>query len=331
MKAIQANDRCIATQTGNRMFNTDGVSRDTISVEEGRECFNFTILKKENFAYDPITGNVRKIPGQFHLERDTDGAFIPSASIGEQFVPVQHKSIYDYVTGEIMAKVPNMKLEMVGTLHNCGTGLITATWGDTFSIKGDQSPHKLRFIYANPCNGTGRLTMGFTNVRIICQNTLMAAIKQAKGDGWSVKHTKSAEVKCDRILTEISTAAQAAVEMKRRSEALANIGANSKMLSNALDAVYPLYGLEVESPAYKHLKMKRDMVVEQFESGETARTMDGKTAWSLFNSFTYPIFNEAKITKNTDTAQVAYSGMLGDVAVKVRDIFGKVENLAYAA
>lgn len=332
MKAIQANDKCLSTNvTGNHRFNTDGVTRDHITIEEGANCFNFEIHKKENFAYNPVTGEVRKIPGQYHLERSTDGAFIPSASIGEQFVPVQHKAIYEYVTKEIMAKVPQMKLEMVGTLHNCGTGVITATWGDTFGITNDDSPHVLRFIYANPCNGTGKLTMGFTNVRIVCQNTLMAAIKQAKGDGWAVKHTRTAEIKCDKILQEISTAAQAAIEMKRRSEVLANIGANTAMLNQALDAVYPTYGLDQDSPVFKHLQDKRERVLIQFESGETAQTMKGKTAWSLFNSFTYPIFNEARITKNTDEAQVAYKGMLGDVAYSVRDIFGKVEQIAKAA
>lgn len=332
MKAIQSNDKCMSTVvTGNRMFNTDGVKRDHITIEEGAECFNFEIHKKENFAYNPVTGEIRKIPGQYHLERSTDGSFIPSASIGDQFVPVQHKAIYEYVTKEIMSKIPQMKLEMVGTLHNCGTGVITATWGDTFGITNDNSPHVLRFIYANPCNGTGKLTMGFTNVRIVCQNTLMAAIKQAKGDGWSVKHTKTAEIKCDKILQEISTAAQAAIEMKRRSEVLANIGADSAMLKQALDAVYPIYGLEVDSPAWKHVNDNRQRVMIQFEEGATDQTMKGKTAWSLFNSFTYPIFNEARINKKTDEAQVAYKGMVGDVAYKVHDIFGKVEQIAKAA
>lgn len=332
MKAIQANDRCLSTNTtGNRMFNTDGVSRDHITIEEGAETFNFEIHKKANYAYDPVTGDVRQIPGQFHLERSTDGAFIPSMSVGAQFVPVQHKDIYEYVTKEIMPQVPGMKLEMVGTLHNCGTGIITATWGDAFNITGDTSPNVLRFIYANPCNGTGRLTMGFTNVRIVCQNTLMAAIKQAKGDGWSVKHTKTAEVKCDKILKEINTAAQAAIEMKRRSEVLANIGATSGMLNQALDAIYPTFGLEEDSPVWKHIQDKRQKVMIQFESGATAQTMKTKSAWSLFNSFTYPIFNEARLTKNSDEAQVAYKGMLGDVAVKVRDIFGQVEKIAQAA
>lgn len=332
MKAIQANDKCLSINTsGNKMFNTDGVVRDHITIEEGRETFNFEIQKKMNYAYDPVTGNIRVVPGQYHLERSTDGAFIPSASIGDQFVPVQHSAIYDYVTKEIMPQIPNMKLEMVGTLHNCGTGVITATWGDAFNIPGDTSPNVLRFIYANPCNGTGKLTMGFTNVRIVCQNTLMAAIKQAKGDGWSVKHTKTAEIKCDKILQEISTAAQAALEMKRRSEVLANIGATSAMLTQALDAVYPTYGLEEGSPVWKHVQDKRSKVMVQFESGATAQTMKGKTAWSLFNSFTYPIFNEAKITKNTDEAQIAYKGMLGDTAFKVREIFAKVEGIAQAA
>ena len=119
--------------------------------------------------------------------------------------------------------------------------------------------------------------------------------------------------------------------MKRRSEVLANIGCDSRMLAQALDAVYPTIGIEMDSPMYKHLMEKREKVMVQFESGETAQTMKNKSEWTLFNSFTYPIFNEARINKNTDEAQVAYKGMLGDTAVKVRDIFTTVEGIAAAA
>lgn len=296
---------------------------EAITAEEGREVFNFNILKCGNFTADG-----REIKGQYHLERDTDREIIPSASLGEQFNPVQHHTVYDYIVNDIMPHVEGMKLEMVGTLHHAATGIVCATLGEAFSIKGDNSPQMTRIIYANPCNGTGRLTLGFTTVRIVCQNTLQAAINQANDDGWKIKHTKNAEVRCEGALKQLKACANAALEMRARAEALADIGANSKMLASALDAVYPTFGIPTDSPAYTHLIAKREEVVRQFESGETAQTMSGnKTAWTLFNAFTFPIFNSTKLSNKTDQMQVQYAGMVGKTAKEVRDIFATVEEV----
>ena len=71
----------------------------------------------------------------------------------------------------------------------------------------------------------------------------------------------------------------------------------------------------------------RTEVMRQFESGETAQTMDGKTGWSLVNSFTYPIFNPQKIGVKSDAADVDYQGMVGDRSDKVTRILTTVTDL----
>lgn len=325
MKAILENDICFSTANGGRNpFNTDKQPRTELPIDLARTALDFNIVKKPSFD---DTG--RRIPGHFHLERDDERrSIIPTfGSIGNQYTPIQHLDVFDYITNKVMPEVPEMKLEMAGTIYGGGVGLIAAKFGDTFAIKGDDSANELRLFFNNPSNGRGRMTLGFTHVRVICQNTLIAATDEARADGWCITHTKSAPEATQHAVKCIRSQAQFALALKHHCEALAEIGVNGETMRRCLDAVYPISHLP-ESYARSRLENFRDEVVRQFEAGETAQTFKTDSAWKLFNSFTYPIFNPdpAKLerSKTKDAAEIAYKGMTGTVGEKVRDIFHKV-------
>lgn len=319
MIALTKNDVCFSTvNNGNNIFNSDGQERDTLSPELARTAFAFKIEKKQSYDAEG-----RPIPRQYHLVRDDDNAFIPSNSVGEQFTPVQHLDVFDYIVNDIMPKVPGLELEMAGTLEGGGRTVVAAKFGDTFKLPGDKSANELRLFFDNPTNGTGRMTMGFTSIRIVCQNTLLAAREQARNDGWFIKHTKSAPEISRDALASIEKQAVAAIEMKRQCEWLAGIGMDSAAVERCLDAIYPVKHLP-EGPGRTHLLNIREEVVRQFESGETAQSFEDKSAWTMFNAFTYRVFNPLTVKKGQDIAAVQFKATMGANAERVRDIFDKV-------
>lgn len=331
MIARMANDRCFSTTPGwgqdksgvGNPFNFDGVERDVIDADLARSAFDFEIIKKPSYDAEG-----RRIPRQYHLVRSDDNEFIPSGAIGEKFTAVQHRDVLEYIISDVMPQVPEMKLELCGTLHGGGTGLIAATFGDAFTVEGDTSANTLRLFFANPSNGTGSLRMGFTAVRVKCENTLMAALRDISAEGWKIKHTPAAIDRTKTVVLGIQKQAVAALEMKRMCQDLGKIGIDTETFRECLDSVYPLRGLEEDSPQYRHLVAMRDSVVEQFEAGETSQSMTKKTMWTAFNSFTYPIFNPQKLRKGTDREQIAYNGMTGFTGQRVRRIFDKVYAVA---
>ena len=324
MIAIQPNDICYSTAlNGHNPFNTDGVERTELDPTFARQALDFRILKKQSYDHAG-----RAIPKHYHLVKDTDDSFIPCISIGEQFTPIQHLDVYDYIVQKVMPQVPQMKLEMVGTIHGGGVGLIAAKWGDTFAVKGDKSENMMRLFFSNPSNGKGRMVLGFTTVRVVCQNTLLAATQEAAAEGFKITHTKSAEKLAFDAIKCIESQAIAALEMKRRCERLGEIGVDSATVARALDMIYPMYNIPTDSPTRARLEHVRARVLEEFEAGETARTMGAeKTAWRLLNSVTYPIFHPDKISKRMDTAEIAYKGMVGSVAGKTARALEIVERV----
>ena len=322
MIAMTANDKCFATKGLAKVFNTDGVARDTLDPMEVRSALDFNIVKKPSYDVDG-----RQIPGHFHLVREDNNVFIPSAGIGTKFEPVQHLDVFDYICNEIMPKYPTMSLEAVGTIHGCGTGIVMAKIGDEFHIQGDESPNSMRLMFSNPCKGYGSLILGFTNVRLFCQNQIPVAVRQAKQDGFQIRHTKNAELYVGTALEVIAASIQRAMEIRRKSEGLARVKVNSAFIQRVMNSIYPFKeGMEEGTIGFTKTTNRREEVMSQFESGETAQSIQEDTAWKLFNAFTYPIYNPTSTKKSVDMAEVAYTGAVGPRGEKVSRIFNTIYN-----
>ena len=315
---MTGSDKCYATKGCASIFNTDKKERQILDPVEVRDAFDFDIVKKPSFDESG-----RPIPGHYHLVREDTNEFIPSAGIGEKFVPVQHLSVYDYILNEIMPKVPNMSLETVGTIHGGGTGLIVANFGGEYRVDGDDSPNSIRLMFSNPCNGYGSLILGFTNVRLWCQNQIPAAIRQAKQDGFQIRHTKFANQYVANALKVIFECLKDAQDIQRKSAAMAKVNINRSFIRSVLEKVYPSK-YEEGTPGYKRNEKRIGEVLEQFEMGETAQTIKGDTAWKLFNSITYPIYNPKSLGSRMDVAEIAYDGAIGQRGKKVNRIFNTI-------
>lgn len=328
MKAMLSTDRCYSTIDGRRsaVFNTDGVRREVIDVKEARKAFEFDVVRTPSYDERGI-----RIPGQYHLVKSTDLSFIPSCGVGERYTPIQHRDVYDFIVNELKPKVPSMKLETVGTLYGCGTGIVIASLGEDYKISGDESPNRRRLFFSNPCNGRGSLVLGTTTVRVFCQNQIAAATRDAGRDGFVVQHTRNARFYLSGALKALEYQIRMVEEICLRSQRLANIHATTELLNRVLDRVYPTKRFEQGSAAETRIRNLRDDVIEQFEMGETAMSMTKKTAWTIFNALTFPVFNPRSITSRTDEADIAYGGMIGSRAQKVARWFSLVENLALEA
>lgn len=319
---MTGNDKCFATKGVASVFNTDGIEREILDPSEVRSALDFTIVKKPSYDVDG-----RQIPGHYHLVREDNNLIIPSAGIGTKFTPVQHVEVFDYICNKIMPSIPEMSLETVGTLHGCGTGVIMAKVGDAFHIDGDDSPNNMRLMFSNPCNGYGSLIIGFTNVRLFCQNQIPVAIRQARQDGFSIRHTKNAELYVGSALEVIHASIEKAREIRRKSEGMAKVKVNKEFIERVMNAIYPFKpDAESGTIGFTKTENRRAEVMAQFESGDTAQTIQGDTAWKLFNAFTFPIYNPTATKKSVDMAEVAYTGAVGTRANKVARIFNTIYN-----
>lgn len=313
MKGIQKNDICFSTMSGRlgRIFNTDGIRRDSIGMDEAEKAFCFRIEKRQSYDI-----NQRKIPGHYHLVRNDTDDIIPSASVGEKFHPYDHIDVFRYVNESILPSYPEMKFETIGTLHGGGTGLITAVIGEPFKVPGDESQCFTRMVISNPCNGCGSLMIGFCIVRELSNVCIPVDVQKASNAGISIHHTKNANSYVSEAISSIGSFIEESDKIKNSICQLSNRKFDDEQLKLCLDCYIRLPG-EYGSRGYNKALEERNEVIAQFTGAETAMQIPDDTAWKAFNAFSFPIFNPKRYTSSMDAAEVAYEGMVGDKMKKV--------------
>lgn len=324
MLGITREDRLFSTIGGRfaAVFNTDGRPRTEIVPSEARKALDFDIIKKQNFDE---TG--RRIPGQFHLVRSDTNSIIPTGGIGKKFVPVQHYKIFDYVVDDILPQLPDYRLETVGTLHGGGTGVISALGGERFTVDGDTSSYVTRLIFCNPCNGSGRFSMGLSIVRESSQSQFLVAKSNGVGKdaiGFAVKHTRNASFFKENTLSSISSFTPLVISSRESIDRLASLPMDETMIDKMLDAVFPIKHPK-GSPGYTRTCNNRMEVQTQLQMGEIAMTMPKNSAWKLLNAFVYPIFNPARMGSRKDYGELFIQGGLGPQATRVLSIKAEIE------
>lgn len=330
MIALTRTDKCYSTISGSlaRKFNTDGICRKELNVDEVRSAFDFDILKKP--SYDE---HGRKIPGHFHVIRSDNNDFIPSSGLGKKFVPIQHRDIFDSVVkeiiplvNEVMPKMPRLELETVGTLHGGGTGICTVKVGEPFTLPSDTSECYIRLVFANPCNGRGSIIIGCSIVRGKSQTQVPVAC-----GGFAVHHTKNANIhlsnamKC--VLNQINDANFVIGSMYEMGGYEIRNDDKKSFLDEVIEKIHPITYKE-GTPGYTRQFNVRCEVLSQFYGGEVAMSFTKNSAWKVYNAFTYPIFHPVSMGKNMDYADIFYSSMIGGKRHLLKRIFNTVyENI----
>lgn len=330
MIALTETDKIATIQKDNlwRCFGDgDITAMDSIDFPTAGGILGFSIDKEPS-----CRPNGETVPDVYNLVRtDTDTIIPIGKSVGKEFNPVGHKCLIDTIEHNVMPYCPDLSIETVATLYGGGTGFVTMKIGDDFELPNDSSPQRSRIIMANPI-GRGSIVMGFHTVRIICMNTLAQAMREGKKDGMRIQHTVSADLMIGTAGRWLAMQLEGMKLLREKETVMATTQIKSeKQVREVLDLVYPMSEKEEGTRGFSHVENLRNAVVAQFNDLETAQTMKGKTAWGLFNAFTYPIFNSRGTGKNTDKADIQYTAMLGHRADNIADIFGKVWDVAVAA
>ena len=146
---------------------------------------DFTVEKTPNFA--KIGGKMIETPGSFSTYR-TDTKEILGDKVGKLYTVVQNKeafTFFDSIVGEGEAIY-----QTAGALGNGETIFITAKLPEYIKVGKDDIEKYLMLTMAH--DGSGAIKAMFTPVRVVCQNTLQAALRGSK-HCVSIKHTKSAQ------------------------------------------------------------------------------------------------------------------------------------------
>jgi phage/plasmid-like protein (TIGR03299 family) len=124
------------------------------------------------------------VPDRFAVVRKDRG--LPLGIVGSEYSVFQNAELFGFMGG--FCDVAGTSIETCGSLRDGRTIWAMSRSGETEYVKGD--PVEKYFMIKNSHDGSSSLEIAFTDVRVVCNNTLSAALRGARNKV-SVIHTSN--------------------------------------------------------------------------------------------------------------------------------------------
>ena len=250
------------------------------------------------------------IPNVYATRRTDTGEILTRCKVvSEKWKPLQNADGWKIL--DPLFESGQIEPETAGVLDGGRKVWILASFKGHESVDvGDGDIVKQYVLFANGHDGSLSITIGTTQIRVVCQNTLSYAQSADDNTLLRVRHMSGAMVQLENaadILANMGAQFEANADVYR---ALTKIKITSgKTLAEYVAAVY---GVE-EQKAQDDNKVSRRLrsVVENFESGMGSDLVSAKgTAWGLYNALTeYVSHSGGDESKRLDS--LAFGGRAG--------------------
>ncbi len=233
----------------------------------------------------------------------------PLGVVGDVYTPLQNRdafSFFDAVVGE--------KAAMYHTAGALGAGecvWILAKLPGYVRVVGDDITEKF-LLLTNRHDGAGSVKVLFTPIRVVCQNTLNIAIKDAMAGGArmsKVKHSRQLGVNVSRVQDDLGIISAKFGIFEEAAKKLATVQVTQEAFASYAKKT-GLVGTSAESTRAENIM---DEVSALFEGRQKGGTMAGVkgTAWGAFNAVAeYVDFHRATRSSGGKGAESRASSLL---------------------
>ena len=142
--------------------------------------------------------NGTQIPDAYANVRSSDNSVL--GVVGNRYQIVQNADAFSF-TDALLGE--GVKYETAGSLCNGKVVWMLAKLPEKYKVLGDEvTPY---VVFTNTHDGSGAVKVAMTPVRIVCQNTLNAGLRQAKRT-WTARHTGNIDAKLDDAMNTLKLA-----------------------------------------------------------------------------------------------------------------------------
>ena len=228
-----------------------------------------------NFAVEG--NNLRTVNENRFIVRSDNGHVLGCAT--NRYQPVQPAELLAWFEQYISVDNEHFQLDVAGALKQGEIIWATATYNGDMTIGGDK--HVARLLMSTTFDGTGATINQGTMTRVVCNNTLNAALADKRAVVRTRHNTKFNAV---RVGEELATVAKGFGAYKAMGDKMASIHTTQKQVSDFFKSV-----LDIPFDAKKDDVSTRKMnMFDELNSAyrTTANETESGTAWCMLQSIT---------------------------------------------
>ncbi|MBO4591232.1 MAG: DUF945 domain-containing protein [Eubacterium sp.] len=187
---------------------------------------DWTVLQKNVYSED---GHL--IPGYKANIRNTDRASL--GIVSDKYKVVQNKEAFQFTDDLLGAGV---RYETAGSLQGGRKVWMLAKMPQRYIISGDEiAPY---MVVMNSHDGSSGIKVAMTPVRVVCQNTLNLALRNAKRT-WTTKHTENVMSRVHEAKETLQLAESYMGELGRSIDRLSRINLTDKKVMEFMESFFP--------------------------------------------------------------------------------------------
>jgi phage/plasmid-like protein (TIGR03299 family) len=268
---------------------------------------NYEVGKVQTFA--TIGGVNKPVPDTFATYRKDTGVIF--GSVGNRYEIVQNRdafTFFDSIVGQGQAI-----FETAGALGAGERIFVTAKMPSYIRIAGTDDLMETYVVLTSSHDGTGSIIAGVTSVRIVCQNTLNAALRNMVSRV-CIRHTAKAEDRLAQAHKLLGISNIYVEKMQEVYNALALKKVSDKQVKQLLETIYPtkLKEGEKDTEASTRIKNIRSDVFTSYMTGVGQESILG-TAFGVINGITHYICHQ----KNYKSADKKFDAIMDGAGAKV--------------
>lgn len=216
------------------------------------------------------TENGIKVDGYFANVRDKDGKTL--GIVGSRYQIVQNEDAFKF-TDALLGE--GVKYETAGSLKDGKTIWLLAKLPNKYEILGDAvDPY---IVFTNTHDGSGAVRVAMTPIRVVCNNTLNMALRQAKRT-WSARHTGSIENKLDEALETLKFADEYMKATQNLFEELNKVKLNEFQVRNAINNIVPIDEAVMNKQKIENQQTIRNDILFRFKEAPDLKDRDSTGA-----------------------------------------------------
>jgi len=234
------------------------------------------------------------IPNYKANVRDSDNSIL--GVVSARYSIVQNHEAFSF-TDELLGM--NVKYETAGALQGGRRVWLLAQLPEKYFISGEEiTPY---FVFSNSHDGSAAITVAMTPVRVVCQNTLNLALRQAKRT-WSTRHIGNIQNKLNEAQETLELAHNYMSELGREFDLLNKIKLNESKVLSLIDEIMPIPN-EASDIQKKNITQQRDDITTRYFEAPDLRVLDKNgyrfiNAVSDYATHSTPIRNTANYQEN---------------------------------
>lgn len=205
--------------------------------------------------------------------------------VGRGWKPIHNRDAFSFMDSLVAER--KIRYETVGGLGAGERVWMLARVDGDIRVQGSDDVVNRYLLLANGHDGRSGLRVFWTPIRVVCQNTLSAAISRAGKSGVAIRHTGSVFDKIKEAQTVLGLSVRYYDELGPRINALASYQMSPAILKRYFEAVYPDPIDPDRDRAAANARQTRTVLEELFEGG-IGHDMPGVrgTAWAAYNAVT---------------------------------------------